>query len=534
MKTVNPESKFAVSITVLFFAVGLFLILHHEMWHDETCEWLIARDSRTYVSLLKNYTQMTHPIGWVSLLWLLTKVTLNIFSMQLLNLSLATAAIYIFTRFAPFPRVFKCLFSFGYFPVYEYAAISREYALGMLVLFVFALFYHDRWKKFLLFSFVVALLANSSLMTFVFSVIIFVFLLSEAKFLSAGSNKKRLIAGFLLMSAGILFSLTRILPYEKLVSRSNPAMDVVKHKFFANGLDFFNAQFLFLKTLFSRAFFPIPCPFLRFWEAHIFALMPDFFMLLSAAVLVFTIILFRKEKKYLVLWLSIVCFFYLFTLICFFRAAMRHFGFLYLFFIICLWICFPAEDCRNLSFFKNATANFRLKRVINLILLIHIIGACIAVYWDWFYPFTQAKNVAAYIRSNHLENKTIVGWRDDFMPSIIAYAGLKQIYYPQGERFGSFVLFDAQREKPIKLGGIIKPVIKLQKEPEDFLFILTPDMFEFRESSLEDIRGVSELENMVFDIYSFASRYRFRRIAVFSPSIVLGENFVLYELEKVQ
>lgn len=159
----------------------------------------------------------------------------------------------------------------------------------------------------------------------------------------------------------------------------------------------------------------------------------------------------------------------------------------------------------------------------------HIIGASIAVTFDLIYPFSQGKNVANYIHANQLEDKIIVGWRDDFMPSIIAYGNLKQIYYPQGKRFGSFVIFDSKRQKPITLEEIVEPVITLGKKPEDFLFIFTPEIFNF-DFILPDVHHISQIERSSFDINS--STYRFKKLIVFAPSIVLGENFALYKLEK--
>jgi hypothetical protein len=533
----KTDSVFAILITCLFFIIGLQLVLHHEMWHDETCEWLIARDSPTFISLLNNYTQMTHPIAWVSLLWVLTKFTSNIFSMQLLNLILATLAVYIFLRYAPFSRTFKVLFSFGYFPLYEYGTISRDYALGMFILFIFAALYKKHWHNFLLFSFIVVLLANANIITFFFSIFIFIFLLFESGgFLKKNKHKKNKIIiyiGCLLMAIGIIFALTKILPYEKLISRSNPIIDVVKYEAFKNSLSFINMLFASFKIIFSLSFFPIPFPFLRFWQTHLFRLIPDLFMVLSILIFLFTLALFRRNIKFLILWIAIVSFFYLFGFVLIYRAAIRHFGFLYLFFIVCLWMYYPAESCKKVLFFNHPVANFRTRQFINIVLIIHIFGAGVAAIFDWVYPFTRAKEVANYIINNHLENKIIIGWRDDFMPSVIAYANLKKIYYPQGERFGSFVVFDAKREKPIMLDEIIKPVLTIQKKPEDFLFIFTPELSDNKSIYIisEDIIQFMPIENTHFNIDS--SKYRFKRIAVFAPAVVLGESFALYELEKI-
>lgn len=231
------------------------------------------------------------------------------------------------------------------------------------------------------------------------------------------------------------------------------------------------------------------------------------------------------------LWLAAVAFFYLCSLFLFHRTAIRHYGFLYLFFIVLLWMCYPADSCKSLTFLTGQAANRLTKSAIYLILIVHIIGAFIAASFDWVFSFTQAKNAANYILANRLENKTIVGWRDDFMPSIISYANLKEIYYPQRKRFGSFMVLDLEREKEITLADVIEPIVKSNKKPEDFLFIFTPELYG-PSNIFPSLKELSQykVEDFLFNIGS--SKYRFKELANFSPSIVIGETFALYKLEE--
>lgn len=266
------ESNFAILLTFLFFILGLVLAFRHEMWHDETCEWLIARDSHSFVSLLNNYSTMRHPIGWVFLLWLLNKFTTNIFSMQLLSLILATSAIYIFARFSPFSRTFKTLFSFGYFPFYEYRAICGEYVLGMLVLFVFAALYKNRQKLFIPFSLVIALLANTSLLTFVFSIIIFAFLVFDTFIFLNEKNKiqkvSNIIIGFILIIVSIIFSFTRLRPFTSNEDIANIYFPI-KNFLVSNTITtIISFLFTLLSQVFSMAFLPVPVPVIQFWYTN--------------------------------------------------------------------------------------------------------------------------------------------------------------------------------------------------------------------------------------------------------------------------
>ncbi len=82
-------------------------------------------------------------------LFLVSRITSSPLGMQVLHLIIATCSVYVFLKYSPFTRTTKLLFIFGYFPCYEYAVLSRSYALGVLGLFSFcALFCRPPPPKF--------------------------------------------------------------------------------------------------------------------------------------------------------------------------------------------------------------------------------------------------------------------------------------------------------------------------------------------------------------------------------------------------
>jgi hypothetical protein len=146
-----------------FFALGLILLLHHEMWQDEWQAWLIARDSPSLAALFRNLRYEGHPGLWHLGLFLVSRLTPSPRGMQVLHLLVATGAVYLFLNYAPFTRLEKLLFIFGYFPLYEYCAISRNYGLGVLGLFAFcALYCAPPPRRYLLLAFTLLLLCQTS------------------------------------------------------------------------------------------------------------------------------------------------------------------------------------------------------------------------------------------------------------------------------------------------------------------------------------------------------------------------------------
>ena len=110
----NISSKFVWIITFLFFSVSFFGILHHEMWRDELQSWLVAKDAHSIAELFKNSTYEGHPMGWYLLLFFVNIFTSSPFAMQILNVLIGTAFIFLFVKHSGFSLLQSVLFVFGY------------------------------------------------------------------------------------------------------------------------------------------------------------------------------------------------------------------------------------------------------------------------------------------------------------------------------------------------------------------------------------------------------------------------------------
>src|SRR5215510_31505 len=99
---VSVATLFPYVVTLLFFALTLWGILHHEMWRDELQAWLVARDSQSLLDLIHNVRYERSPALWQICLRLLTYFTINPIAMQLFHLGVATASIFFFVKYSPF------------------------------------------------------------------------------------------------------------------------------------------------------------------------------------------------------------------------------------------------------------------------------------------------------------------------------------------------------------------------------------------------------------------------------------------------
>lgn len=82
--------------------------------------------------------------------------------------------------------------------------------------------------------------------------------------------------------------------------------------------------------------------------------------------------------------------------------------------------------------------------MISVLLLIHVAATSVAYYYDMKYPFSAAKQAAGFITNLRLRNPVIVGYVDATTMSLAGYLNT-QIYYPQADRFGSFLTWDETR-----------------------------------------------------------------------------------------
>jgi hypothetical protein len=196
----------------IFLVLGIIGILHHEFWLDEAHHWLLSRDSTSISNLITNTRYQGHPILWNLLLFFITRFSLNPFWMQLLHVVIATSVIFVFLRKAPFSRLFKILFIFGYLMLYEYTVVSRNYMLGILPLFLACSLYPNRKEKFVLLATFLALASNVHAIWLVISASFFLMLILENILNKQGKLPHKMWLGILIFTLGALLAVIQIIP----------------------------------------------------------------------------------------------------------------------------------------------------------------------------------------------------------------------------------------------------------------------------------------------------------------------------------
>jgi hypothetical protein len=460
---------FSNIFTTLFFLIGLPAILNHAMWRDELNVWLIVRDSQSLSELFHNIHYEGHPFVWYICLSILKQITSNPVIMQIFHLCLATASVYLFTRYSPFNYSQKLLFCLGYIPFYEYLLISRNYAIGLLLCFLFCTIYPTRKQSYLKLAIILFLMANSNayclLLAFAFSITLALeYILQTPLNQNLLAKKYDIILSSLIVLAGITISLIQLIPPQD----SN----------LAGGLSGVTLNFDFNHLTKTLA---------RIWNSYIIILVPGesqqlslfFFSIISLAFFGFFTISFIKKPIILFLYCFGTIEILVFTYIKFIGAP-RHYGHLYILLIVCLWLSsYYSKTSLFLQLFHRSLKTHIIQAikwtkpyylpVIMFILYVQMAGGIFAFSRDMIIPFSSSKETSVYIKEQYKDNLndiSIVGSRDYTMSPISGYINRK-IYYPEIQKISSFVLFTTQRQE-VDHGEILSQlsqIIKKQSKP---------------------------------------------------------------------
>jgi hypothetical protein len=472
--------------------LGIILALRHEMWRDEVNVWLIARDHSSPIEILRHLKYDGHPGLWHLSVFALKHIFPYPIAMQMLHLIIAATTVYLFARFSPFTRLQKALFTFGYFSFYEYAIISRNYALSILLLFLFCVLFPKRFEKFPLVGFILFLLAHTSVHALILAISIGLALFVEYIFSTEKrreTNKLQIGIGFFLIAFGMITSFFQLRPPPD-------------YGFAVGWMTKFDPQHLrSVFSLISKVFIPVPQFTFNFWGSNILDKFPasiTVHLVLSSLILLWAILLLVKKPIALLMYISgtigLLAFFYLK-----YFGGIRHWGFLFMLFLASVWI---EKYCRNMEhkwrpLDKISLAFRRHKnKVLTLILAIHLVGGVVAAQYDYRYTFSQAKATAKFIKKEKLDDLIIAGDEYTGVAPVGGYLG-KKLYYPRVHRFGSFWILKKGWLPDVTVDDVLKEVMRLGEEKKQDVLILLNYPLDEQKAEEYSLAKVSEFVSAI-------------------------------------
>ena len=490
-REIAPGWTFPALVTAIFLIVGAFTASHHEMWRDEIQAWLLARDSTGPIDLFRHLKYEGHPGLWHLGLMPLTRLTWNPAIMQVFHLLIAAAAVYVFCAKSPFTKLQKALFAFGYFTLYEYSILCRNYGVGMLLLCLFAAMYQARAERPIRLSIVLFLLAHTSVHALIVTGALFGGLVldyaagSFADWKRAPLRRGRVWLALAVAVVGMGTSALQL----------NPPEDTGFAEGWKTTYDWGAA--INATKLVTNAYLAVPEAKRGFWNSHRLGrkdwFAGDFyndhrFGVALGLVALFALTLLTRPTAFAafgVATLGLLTFFYVK-----YFGSMRHHGFLYLTMVFCMWVSRSAWAPTWRSWRVADTWLWRIGGLaFTGILAVQAWGGVTAVRMERDHVFSQAKALAEYIRDNGLADEVIVGHDSPAASTVLGYLRKEQFYYVKGQRFGSFIVWDTAR----KSGGTGSDVVAAARElADDTLIILNTSWPEDRHERY----GVEELTRL--------------------------------------
>src|SRR5688572_5987704 len=226
--------------------------MHHEMWGDEILSWNIAKGSTCYADLIHNTRYEGHPHVWYTIIWSISNFTHNLVFVQMVHWVIAALIVFLVLLFSPMPLLSRVLIPFGYFFLYEYSVLSRNYAIGILLACLICIVIRKEVRyKILVYYLLLLLMSNTHLLALVLAGCIHLYFLLQniGQRRAAKTIAVHVLAGALVLLPALYF----IFP---------PSDSQLNMQYWINRWN--SEQIKALGQAPLRSFIPIPA----WWEMH--------------------------------------------------------------------------------------------------------------------------------------------------------------------------------------------------------------------------------------------------------------------------
>lgn len=447
------KNFFHIGLTFIYAVSVIFFIFFHEVWRDEVRALNYATEAKSVLDLFVNLRNESHPALWHIILYVGYHIFQTKAVLQIFNVVISIAAIFLFLKYSPFSRLQKTLFTFGYFPLYGFSVISRSYALLMLLAILIAIFYRQRFEKPILFSIILFFLANTHILGTIFSFSVFLGLVVEFiynTFFKKNATKAvqiKIILSFLIIILGLASAYLTARPDENNISSPFFTRDPA----------------VILEKSYVALLFPLSSATEGFGIANL--------SFLSAVMWLFYFYLFFNKP--LVFFISYINFFLVEVLFSIFAfPALRYQGAIFIFFVIIFWIAkiieknfwfigsIYTEKIRRLS----ESAAKTLEYFLLFLFVLQATQSVIPIYKDIMQEYSSAKRIAQDIKKDKsLENAILMGEPDDFVETLAYYLD-NDIYIPRESRFGKTIRWSLDTKSIFSIKELLNEAESLYKK----------------------------------------------------------------------
>ncbi|WP_276481983.1 hypothetical protein [Paraflavitalea pollutisoli] len=371
----------------LWTVFGMYLLLlglaivHHEPWGDEVHSWNIAKGSATYLDVIRNSRFEGHPPTWYTVMWLVSKCTHHFVYVQVVHGILAATSVWLILFYAPLPFWSRLLAPFGYFLLFEYATLTRNYAIGVLLACCICVVMHRPFKgQLLCYYALLLLLSNTHLLGLLLAGSIHVYYILDRYAKQPGAAKQ---------AGSFLLGLLCLLPAGYFITP--PTGSALDFDFWLKRM-FSSAQSNFMITVQAplRVLVPLPAwwqdhwwntQFLLDWQGSYRWLKygTPLLALFIAGAMIYVL---RRHRPSLWLFLTNLSVTALLSMTIFPIGCARYGGYIFISWIVAWWL-----SCYHVAPLP------RKQRMANGLLIMQALAALVAIGLDWNRPFSNFNRV---------------------------------------------------------------------------------------------------------------------------------------------
>lgn len=405
------------------------------MWKDEWQAWLLASESGSLAELWQNVRFEPQPGMWHVILWLLSRIWMNPFVMQLFHVLCGTASAALVMKYAPFPAWMRLLTVTGYYLSFEYLLISRNYVLVVFMVMLFCSFYDEIRRKPITAGIVLGVLANTSIFGAMESLLFYGGLMTDKLVNSSRTPQDRTVIRQYAVRITALYLPLFLFSFSVMLLSQGT---------YGAGWRFDN---LFYRYSLMRASIPllsiarVPAWTPFFWETLWITITNNLAFILACWIMTACSIIIILRRTRIGLW----AFLSLFSLMEFLQYTKnmelaRYSGHLFVFLLACVWL-----GCNSWKS-SHATGPFTglSRSLFAMLLALNTLGGVIAGYFHATTVFANGKTMASLIREYDYSSRPIVADDDFGCIPVSGYLGQK-LYSASTGKLQSFVPWDEHK-----------------------------------------------------------------------------------------
>jgi len=428
----GAPARQALALTLVFTSLALAVVLRHEPWLDEIQMWTLARTAPDADGFLHSLRFGGHPWLWPALVYGVSHLSGDVLAMQLAHLALAVATVWTVARFAPFTPLQKWLFAAGYYPLFEYAAISRNYAIGMLCVVLACTAWCALPRRYLAMGAALFVLAQTQVYGTILALAFAAVLAGRGLLYPGGRSGTRWVAAVALALAGVAIAVWQMVP------AAGSGYLVPWH------LDLDPERTRSALAAIVRGVLPLSWPGPHFWNTQVLDAWPRAQWMAGAAILCAPLLLYRRRPVPLSFWVLAAGGLFAFTYAKYLGLA-RHLGYFFLAWVVVHWVAATADRVRA-GEGELVPGGAVRSGVFTALLALNAVAGIYAAGMDLARPFSTGREAAALVRSLGLQDLALAGHPDYCVAPLAEWLG-RPMYFPQASRTARVVIYDDARRR---------------------------------------------------------------------------------------